>query len=224
MSLSLTSSTSRVCSARAFSRFRAAGRGVFAAFAHAAACSGVFALLMESAWMDSISAPSALCTSRWRASGALPWNCWLTTETSKLDPQLWRRGGETSARSDGLSGRGRFRSGKESRRSGRDARRDVLSANVGDVHFRRLERGAQKVLDFLHGRHDLSSALGGVARCHRAFPFQRIKSRENKCQIWSRRTRRRAAREPPGGQAWLFAGSFRWARDVRWRDARGSAR
>ena len=135
-----------------------------AAFAHAAACSGVFALLMESAWMDSISAPSALCTSRWRASGALPWNCLLTTETSKLDPQLWRRGGETSARSDGLSGRGRFRSGKESRRSGRDARRDVLSANVGDVHFRRLERGAKKVLDFLHGRHDLSSALGGVAR------------------------------------------------------------
>ena len=64
--------------------------------------------MMESAWMDSISAPSALCTSLWRASGALPWNCLLTTETSKLDPQLWRRGGETSARSDGLPGRGRF--------------------------------------------------------------------------------------------------------------------
>ena len=49
--------------------------------------------MIESAWIDSMSAPSALCTSLWRASGTLPWNCLLTTEISKLVPQLWRTGG-----------------------------------------------------------------------------------------------------------------------------------
>ena len=78
-------------------------------------------------------------------------------------PAAVANGGETSARSDGSTGRGRFRSGEESRQSGRDARQDVLSTDVGDVDFRRLERAAQKLLDFLHGRHDVSSALESVA-------------------------------------------------------------
>ena len=51
------------------------------------------------------------------------------------------------------------------RLTGRDGNaRDVLSTDVGHIHILRLERGAQKILDFLHGRHDVSSACVGVAR------------------------------------------------------------
>ena len=114
-----------------------------------------------------------------------------------------------------IAGKGTVsRSGKESRRSGRDARRDVLSADVGDVDFRRLKRDAQKLLDFLHGRHDLSSALGGVApvAVTTGFSFSKMKIHVRFGLGVPLGDARRG--NPPRGQACLFAGSFRLAHDV----------
>jgi len=58
---------------------------------YAEACSGVFALLIVSAWMSFMMGSSAPCTNLCFANTALPANFLLTTETSKLDPQLMRR-------------------------------------------------------------------------------------------------------------------------------------
>ena len=146
----------------------------------------------------------------WRASGACPGTA-LTTETSKLDPQLCEEGRDVSSVGR-IAGKGTVsRSGKESRRSGRDARRDVLSSDVGDVDFRRLKRDAQKLLDFLHGRHDLSSALGGVAPVAVTTGFSFSKKRKYTSDLVSAcHSETRGEGTPPGSRLASSRGRSAW--------------